>query len=337
VEGEAASRVRKFLQLHGASYFGDIREGTKISLAGLNDGIAALFWNGEVTNDVFAEIMAVKQAPGKRGAAPVDRLEIVNPRRTPGRTRAMQSVRRALRQVPGWTGRWSLLRVPGVMGTDARPDEMAAAQAQQLLKRYGIVAREFLQREEFFPWAPVATVLQQMEMRGEIRRGYFVEGLSGMQFALPEAADLLRRLASPHAAGPSSSPSPPVLLNACDPANPYGTGVTMPPLGGSGAPLRLSRVPGNYLVFASGTPVLVIESLGARLRTVGAPDAATLRDALSLFVALMRLPETLRPFREIVVEYCDDVRPAASPLAPALRSLGFVGDRNQTMRRDRYQ
>lgn len=329
--GEAASRVQGFLERHGASFFGDIREGTRLSLGGLNDGIAALFWNGAVTNDVFAEVMSVKQAPRKDAESPVDRVELVNPHRAPGRARALQSVRRALRQVPGWTGRWSLVRVPGAMGPDAHPDQIAAAQAQQLLHRYGIVAREFLQREEFLPWAAVATVFQRMEMRGEIRRGYFVEGLSGMQFALPEAADLLRRLSS------SASLSHPVIVNACDPANPYGTGVNMPPLGGTTPPLRLSRIPGNYLVFASGLPVLVVESYGARLRTVGSPAGPTLRDALTLFVALMRLPEPLRPFKEIIVEYCDDVRPAESPLAPALRSLGFIGDRNQTMRRDRYQ
>ena len=242
----------------------------------------------------------------------------------------MQTVRRALRQVPGWTGRWSLLRVPGVMGRDAGPEERAEAQALLLLRRYGIVAREFLQREELLPWGTLAPILQRMEMRGELRRGYFVEGLSGMQFALPAAADLLRRLSA------SPPPAEPFLVNACDPANPYGTGVTMPPLGGTTPPLRLSRVPGNYLVFASGIPVLVIEAYGSRLRTIGSPSTAALHDALSLFVGLMRLPEGIRPFAEIIVEYCDDVRPSASRVGPVLRGLGFVGDRDQTMRRDRY-
>jgi hypothetical protein len=51
---------------------------------------------------------------------------------------------------------------------------------------------------------------------------------------------------------------------------------------------------------------------------------------------MLRLPAPLQPFKEIIVEYCDELRPADSPLAAALRSLGFVGDRNQTMRRDAY-
>ena len=50
----------------------------------------------------------------------------------------------------------------------------------------------------------------------------------------------------------------------------------------------------------------------------------------------MRLPGPVRPFREIVVEYCDDVRAAESPLREALRALGFVRDSNQRMRRDEY-
>jgi hypothetical protein len=60
------------------------------------------------------------------------------------------------------------------------------------------------------------------------------------------------------------------------------------------------------------------------------------RKGLELFAGLLRLPEALRPFREIVVEYCDDLRPAESPLGTHLRALGFVGDSNQTMRRDEY-
>jgi hypothetical protein len=60
------------------------------------------------------------------------------------------------------------------------------------------------------------------------------------------------------------------------------------------------------------------------------------RKGLELFVGLLRLPGTLRPFREIVVEYCDDIRPAESPLGAELSALGFVRDSNQTMRRDEY-
>jgi hypothetical protein len=82
--------------------------------------------------------------------------------------------------------------------------------------------------------------------------------------------------------------------------------------------------------------VLVFESFGARIRTIGTPTSELVRSALRAFLELLHLPASLRPFREIIVEYCDDLRPVDSPLAEELRSLGFVRDTNQTMRRDVY-
>jgi len=127
-----------------------------------------------------------------------------------------------------------------------------------------------------------------------------------------------------------------VLLNACDPANPCGPGVLLHAAAGHNASPVTSRVPSTYVAFAGGAPVLVFESWGARIRTVGTPPIETVREGLALFTGLLRLPGRLRPFREIIVEYCNDVRPVESPLAGELSVLGFVRDANQRMRRDEY-
>ena len=107
---------------------------------------------------------------------------------------------------------------------------------------------------ELMPW------LARSELRGELRRGYFVEGLSGVQYATEEAAAELARLA-----GMPSSATSDVLLAAADPANLYGSGAPLdiPLLEGGTA--RLSRIPGNSLVLRGGRPVLVIEAHGKRL------------------------------------------------------------------------
>jgi len=97
---------------------------------------------------------------------------------------------------------------------------------------------------------------------------------------------------------------------------------------------RIARLPGNYLAFHRGAPLLLIENDGARWRAVMAADPSILREAAKSFVALLQLPSPLRPFREIVVEYCDGVRPLESPLGEILRSLGFTRDKNQTLRKD---
>lgn len=327
---ESARRVLDFLERSGASFFRDIREGTRLSLEAMNSGIADLFWRGLITNDVFGEIMAVKRPT--RGEEPerIERVQIVNPHHAPERGRIMQSVRRAIRQVPGWTGRWSLVHTQGFMGEALSADETARAQAIQLLERYGILAREFHRREELLPWALIASHLQRMELRGEIRRGYFVEGLSGMQYALPSAIEELRKTRSERLDREI------VLINACDPANPYGAGIELPGSLSGGRSMKIPRTPSTYVAFSNGTPLIVFESFGTRIRSVGSGDPADVREALARFVGLLRLPERIRPFKEIVVEYCDEERPADAALGAELKALGFVRDSNQTMRRDAY-
>ncbi|HUI08768.1 MAG TPA: crosslink repair DNA glycosylase YcaQ family protein [Bacteroidota bacterium] len=327
---EHSRNVLAFLKNEGASFFSDIRDGTRLSLQGLNTALAELFWNGLITNDVFAEATAVRRMQQPDADARFERIEIVNPHRAPARARLMQSARKALREVPGWSGRWSILRTRGLMGGPPHEEERAQAQAMLLLDRYGIVAREFLAREDLVGWSFIAQELNRMELKGEVRRGYFVEGLSGMQFALPGAVEELRRARSGGTDGPI------VLLNACDPANPFGPGIPLRGAGGEDAATLASRVQSTYVAFAGGAPVLVFESWGARIRTVGSPAIETVREGLSLFTGLLRLPGRLRPFREIIVEYCNDIRPAESPLATELGELGFVRDSNQRMRRDEY-
>ena len=326
--GEPAHRVLRYLRQNGASYLTDIRGGTHLALDALNNGIAELFWGGIIANDVFSELTAVKRSPRVSEAAPIEPVQIVDPRHNPHRAQLMHRARRALKQVPGWTGRWFVLHTPGITGDPLPIEEQAASQALQLLERYGIVAREYHAREDVLSWQVLATEFQRMEMRGDIRRGYFVEGLSGMQYALPGAIEELRRL---HAQSDSSEP--PVLLNACDPANPYGPGVEMH-LQEETSSVRVARLPGNYLAFHRGGPILLFENDGARIRTLMDADLAVVREAVKAFADMLRLPAPLRPFRELIVEYCNGVRPVESPLGEVLRSLGFIRDKNQTLRKD---
>jgi ATP-dependent Lhr-like helicase len=334
--GEAAQRVLSYLTTHGASFFADIRTGTRMSLDGTNAGIAELFWKGIITNDVYLELQSLRKSLRRSPDIPIDRIEIVDPRHNPRRGRLMQQARRAMREVPGWAGRWSLVRLAGVLGDPLTMEERVHRQALQFLDRYGIVAREFCKREDLLPWPLIAMELQRMEMRGEVRKGYFVEGLSGMQYALPAAVDELQ-----HTRGASDADVPPLLLNACDPANPYGPGLELPLRGNtavdseSGGP-GFARIPGNYVVFHRGVPVLLLAHYGKKIWTLAEADAHVIHDALRIFVDMIRLPDHLRPFNDITIEHCDTLRTRESPFEPVLRSLGFRAERNQTMRYDGY-
>ena len=321
--GEPARRVLECLRRDGASFLSDIRSSSGLSLAALNAGIGELLWSGFVTNDLFAELTGVKKSPKMPAEASLDRVTMVFPRGSPGRNPVVRSARRAIKQVPGWSGRWSLVHASAVLGPEIPESDRAAAQARRLLERYGIVAREFLQREETFSWPLIALEFQRMEMRGEIRRGYFVEGLSGMQYALPAAVEELRRIKS-------SPGAKVVLVNSCDPGNLYGTRIEW--TGGDRSP----RIPANFLAYAAGRPFLIIEGEGSRIRTLGRPETEQVIEALRQFLSLTRLPEALHPIRAVVIEQWDGERPGSTSWTGVLRELGFHGDANQTFRFDRY-
>jgi ATP-dependent Lhr-like helicase len=171
-------------------------------------------------------------------------------------------------------GRWSL--VPW-----GRPDPEGHAVylASLLLHRYGVVARELALLDPWMlPWRVLYEVLSRMELAGEVRRGYFVEGLSGAQFALPEAAQALQDLHLP-----STAAEPVVLLHSLDPANLYGAGAPfdVPLLDGGTRPLL--RRPGNWLVLKAGRPVLLVEQQGKRLTAL--PSAG--KDEVAAAVACL--------------------------------------------------
>ena len=324
----SANDIYDFLKQNGASFLSDIREGTNLSLATLNKSVAELFWNSLITNDVLDEALSVRRFRMKEDSPlPQERIVLTNPRRNPLRSFAMSSVRKALRATPGWNGRWSLLHTRRVLGEKVSVEEKVARQAQQILLRYGIVAREIAKREEnLLPWSLLALEFQKMEMRGEIRRGYFVEELSGMQFALPAAVDMLRTVNSEQLTVRDEQP---MVLNACDPANPYGSGI------GLGASLsqeeiRVVRGPLNYFVFQGGTPVLWIENFGSRISTVGKISDHVVRGALQQFISHLRASHSNE--RELIVEHIDGSRPGESRFTEILRSIGFYRDRVQSMR-----
>src|SRR5262249_41812529 len=147
-------------------------------------------------------------------------------------------------------GRWSLLR-----WGRPEPEAHAVYLATLLLQRYGIAARELaLLDSGMLPWRVLYEVLSRMELAGEVRRGYFVEGMSGAQFALPEAALRLQELALP-----STATAPVVLLHSLDPANLYGSGAPFDVSLLDGGTRPLVRRAGNWLTVRAGRPVLLVE------------------------------------------------------------------------------
>jgi len=136
------------------------------------------------------------------------------------------------------------------------------ALAWTLLARYGVVFRRLLARETAnVPWRDLARVYRQLEARGEIRGGRFVSGMSGEQFALPDAVDRLRELRR------STPDGALITISAADPLNL--TGIVTP---GE----RLRTAAGNRIVYRNGVPLAALE--GDMLRMLAEIDPSIAAD-----------------------------------------------------------
>jgi ATP-dependent Lhr-like helicase len=229
---------------------------------------------------------------------------------------------------PAGAGRWSL--VPERSSDTTR---RLHAAAEQLLERHGVVTRGAVVAERIpGGFAGVYAVLKAMEESGRCRRGYFVDGLGGAQFAVPGAVDRMRALAEreragrPEAPPVASQPHPQTLvLAAADPANPYGAALAWPEqaLGADGAVAdrpghRPGRKAGAVVVLVDGALVLYVERGGRTLLTFdGDPDRLRrAADALALAARDGMLGR-------IAVERADGEAVFDSPLAQALTEAGF--------------
>src|SRR5947208_1583268 len=180
--------------------------------------------------------------------------------------------------------RWSLLRMqiasqPSGNGAETSVRDTAAAKfARVLLRRYGVVFRRLLDRESFpITWYELGRVYRRWEARGEIRGGYFVAGISGEQFALPEAIGLLRSIRK---APPKAEP---ITLSAADPLNLQG--ILTP-----GA--RIAALTANRILFRDGLPIAALEAGEIRKLSDGAISDLEIERALKVG----KLRPSLRPY-----------------------------------------
>jgi len=260
--------------------------------AELQEALWDLVWAGEVTNDAFAPLRA-------------PRLSLARQSRDAGR----RFSRRRRPGAPQVQGRWSLTGplFSGAPGHGAR----IRATAEVLLERYGIVTREAVLAEGIpGGFAALYGELANLETLGTARRGYFVEGLGGAQFALPAAVERLRGLRSDEPAGA-------LVLAATDPANPYGA--TLPWPKREDSTRRPSRVPGAYVVTVDAEPVLYVERGGKGLLALGEPDRARLREALEALAESVRRGRLKR----LAVERYDGEPVVGSAAGELLLELGF--------------
>ena len=196
----------------------------------------------------------------------------------------------------------------------------AHALALTLLERHGVLTRGAVAAERITGgFAAVYPVLRAMEEAGQARRGYFVEGLGGAQFALPGAVDRMRALAEP-AARTISLAERAVVLAAADPAQPYGAALPWPERPGeTPSSHRPGRKAGALTVLVDGSLVLYVER-GGRTLLSWTDDPERLAPSAVALAAAVRDGALGR----LTVERADGERAGGdSPLTQALEAAGF--------------
>jgi len=325
--------IIKHLSEHGASFFGSLLEATGGGYpADTVDALWTLTWQGLITNDTFQALRAFTQAKA--------------PRRRQ-RNSTAQTFRSRRSAPPSAEGRWTLIS-PDVVQTfrsasAATADlkvrtttDWAAAWAQQLLARHGVLTREAVASEGATGgFGLVYPVLKAMEEAGRIRRGYFVAGLGATQFALPGALDLLRSLRDPSS---DEADVEVVVLSATDPANPYGAAIRFPAFAAHAASAEQAHVSsGRGPTRSVGATVILVDGAlaaylarGDRLLFTFLPEAEPQRSTTARAVAHALRERSRTPAsgdqspRGMLIEEIDGLPPSTHPFAPFLAKAGFI-------------
>jgi ATP-dependent Lhr-like helicase len=259
-----AKRVHEALLKHGAMFFDELQTEARLLQTELENALGELVANGLVNSDSYAGLRALLLPAAKRATHAR--------RRHQGRANppSMEEV-----------GRWVPVRRSDIDASQGTKQCTVASTkkpriepqvlehiALVLLRRYGVVFWRLLEREaDWLPtWRELLPVFHRLEARGEIRGGRFIGGLSGEQFALPEAIPLLREVRRRAVDGCL------VCISGVDPLNLAGTII-------SGD--KVPALAGNRIAFIDGVPVAtMIAGKPHTLLDVAAADKERVRVAL---------------------------------------------------------
>ena len=294
-EGKEHAAIRTALG-RSAEFWLDLLAATDLEAETALPALWELVWAGEVTNDAWAPLRAERRYGVPRPES--------RPRRF-SRARSAGAVSTA--------GRWSLAERLFRGAPDRR------ALAELLLERLGIVTRDGVRGEGLAGgYGAVYAELRALETVGACRRGYFVDGLGGAQFALPGAVERLREL---RAADDSEAR----VLAAADPAQPYGAALPWPKRAGA----RAARVAGAHVVLLGGEAALYVERGGRTLVPLREPEEGWLRVAFGALAGWVQAGHAKR----LAVERFDGRPVAETEAMPLLVEAGFLaGPRRAVLR-----
>jgi ATP-dependent Lhr-like helicase len=323
--GDRAAKVLELLQGRGALFFYELQQSSGLGTHALRDALHELAVAGLVTNDTAEALNHLARWRPLPNEKPTNE----DPTRwlpagfTPSADRPVVQRRVNIRRLPKWKrpdreggdgpwpGRWSVL--DSRSAPDRHPEHedsvSAAVIAAQWLERYGVVTRDWWRRERPpVPWRAIYRELRRMELRGEVRRGYFVSGLAGAQFALASAVEQLRAAAT----GDDGL----VVMSASDPANVWSLRLTE--MAAEDSALR-PRDASALLVTRGGVVLLSAERRArwVRVRSGVEPEVVTAA------VAALLNHITSRRSRDLTIETIDGGRATSSEHVKAFLDAGL--------------
>jgi ATP-dependent Lhr-like helicase len=320
----------ELLRSRGASFLTALSRDTGLPPSELLEKLLKLVWEGRVSNDQFAPIRLhgttagvrtsrrgfqsglgrwylVSEAAGASGAfrphgfAASAPAPVLSP--ASGPTHASGSA--AAFALPTMTG--------GGLGES---EKTIVAWIHHVLKSYGVVTRDGLNRLVPADPARVQETVRKLEDWGMVVRGFWIEGIPYMQLSTTDVVEKMRHMSDAASEGT-------LVLSSVDPANPYGTLLKWPERSGA----SFARKPGNYLVFHNGRWVLWIENNGRRFVTV---EREKLRgeEAENVVLESVRAMMRLAGLRKIVVDSWDGAAAPKAEAAVAFRRIGAETDRD---------
>jgi ATP-dependent Lhr-like helicase len=298
-----ALRIRDFLAQRGAVFFQEIVRGLGGFAPEIATAISDLIWTGHVTNDTFAPLRSILMASENEA-----------PRGRASRARLSRSGRAQLTaaRLPGTEGRFSLVQStsePNRTATESTLDLV-----NRLLERHGVLLRECVAAEGIpGGFSALYAVLSALEERSALRRGYFVEGRSAAQFAVPEATDRLRA-ARTHRDGAL------YWLSALDPATPYGASLPWPSNDG-----RPARSAGAHVAIVDGWPIAWLSRGNEGAVTFpGSFEDSAFSAAAACAKAIAASFRSSGADASIVLRIIDGVDASAHPARAMFEHEGFV-------------
>lgn len=326
---EKALQVLNALRTQGASFTLDLSIATRLGPQGTRDALRELVAAGLVTNDTIASLRdVVRWQP----SLPTKVVDEPDPTRwlpadfKPSSGRGFAQRRPNPKRIPRWrradwegdsqwAGRWALVHTSSTLGVFDDPQQIAEQIARQWLSRYGVVSRDWYAVERPpISWRNIYHELKRLEFRGDVQRGYFVAGLAGAQFALPEAVELLRANTT------NDEDNVIITMAAIDPANAY----ALPVAGGAVDPLTRPRGPGALLFTKSGRVIMTSERKGTRLRIAVDATEDEVKEAAAKFIAHFSPAAGTLKRKDTIVETIDGDRATRSKWSSLFRDAGMT-------------